>query len=116
MRAEATQDRIVQMMVGRSVADYFPGHLANTPGVVTEDTADMTMALILAVMRHVVEGDRLVVSSRPIKRLRIGGVMEQRIFKGDEAVAEAEVTWVSIDSTGRAAPLPPRFQVPGLWP
>jgi ABC-type sugar transport system ATPase subunit len=34
MRAEATQDRIVQMMVGRSVADYFPGHLANTPGAV----------------------------------------------------------------------------------
>ena len=66
--------------------------------------------------RPVVEGDRLVVSSRPIKRLRIGGVMEQRIFKGDEAVAEAEVTWVSIDSTGRAAPLPPPFQVPGLWP
>ncbi len=34
--------------------------VTNTPGVLTEDTADMTMALILAVMRRVVEGDRLV--------------------------------------------------------
>jgi len=33
--------------------------VTNTPGVLTEDTADMTMALILAVMRRVVEGERL---------------------------------------------------------
>ena len=34
--------------------------VTNTPGVLTEDTADMTMALILAVMRRLVEGARLV--------------------------------------------------------
>jgi glyoxylate reductase len=34
--------------------------VTNTPGVLTEDTADMTMALILAVMRRVVDGDRLM--------------------------------------------------------
>ena len=33
--------------------------VTNTPGVLTEDTADMTMALILAVARRVVEGERL---------------------------------------------------------
>ncbi|WGF88507.1 2-hydroxyacid dehydrogenase [Marinivivus vitaminiproducens] len=33
--------------------------VTNTPGVLTEDTADMTMALILAVSRRVVEGERL---------------------------------------------------------
>ena len=31
-RAEATQDKIVQLMVGRTVADYTPGHLAFAPG------------------------------------------------------------------------------------
>ena len=30
--------------------------VSNTPGVVTEDTADMTMALILAVTRRIPEG------------------------------------------------------------
>jgi glyoxylate reductase len=34
--------------------------VTNTPGVLTEDTADMTMALILAVARRVSEGERLV--------------------------------------------------------
>jgi glyoxylate reductase len=33
--------------------------VTNTPGVLTEDTADMTMALILAVSRRLTEGERL---------------------------------------------------------
>jgi len=33
--------------------------VTNTPGVLTEDTADMAMALILAVARRLVEGERL---------------------------------------------------------
>ncbi|MFL5102546.1 MAG: 2-hydroxyacid dehydrogenase, partial [Xanthobacteraceae bacterium] len=34
--------------------------VTNTPGVLTEDTADMTMALILAVPRRIVEGVKIV--------------------------------------------------------
>src|SRR5213596_812902 len=34
--------------------------VTNTPGVLTEATADLTMALILAVTRRLVEGDREV--------------------------------------------------------
>ncbi|WP_417820137.1 2-hydroxyacid dehydrogenase [Terasakiella sp.] len=34
--------------------------VSNTPGVLTEDTADMTMALILAVPRRIVEGVQLI--------------------------------------------------------
>ena len=34
--------------------------VTNTPGVLTEDTADMTMALILAVARRVTEGARII--------------------------------------------------------
>ena len=34
--------------------------ITNTPGVLTEDTADMTMALILAVPRRLIEGEALV--------------------------------------------------------
>lgn len=41
-------------------AAYSKGILVtNTPGVLTEDTADFAMALILAVPRRLVEGDRL---------------------------------------------------------
>ena len=38
--------------------------VTNTPGVLTEDTADLTMALILAVPRRLVEGDRRVRAGR----------------------------------------------------
>ena len=34
--------------------------VTNTPGVLTEDTADMTMALILAVARRVIEGSTVI--------------------------------------------------------
>ncbi len=38
--------------------------VTNTPGVFTQDTADMTMALILSIPRRVAEGDRLVRAHR----------------------------------------------------
>jgi len=38
--------------------------VTNTPGVLTEDTADMTMALILSVPRRLAEGDKLVRSGQ----------------------------------------------------
>ena len=38
--------------------------VTNTPGVLTEDTADMTMALILAVPRRLSEGERLLQGRR----------------------------------------------------
>ena len=38
--------------------------VTNTPGVLTEDTADMTMALILAVPRRLTEGETLLRSGR----------------------------------------------------
>jgi len=39
-------------------------NVTNTPGVLTEDTADMTMALILAVPRRLIEGEALVRSGQ----------------------------------------------------
>src|ERR1700719_2832224 len=38
--------------------------VTNTPGVLTEDTADMTMALILAVPRRLVEGSQVLTGDR----------------------------------------------------
>src|SRR6187200_1022536 len=39
--------------------------VTNTPGVLTEDTADMTMALILAVPRRLTEGAQVLTSDQP---------------------------------------------------
>jgi glyoxylate reductase len=39
--------------------------VTNTPGVLTEDTADMTMALILAVPRRLAEGAAVLIDEKP---------------------------------------------------
>lgn len=49
----------VAALTGRGVA------VANTPGVLTEATADLTFALLLAVTRRIGEGERLLRAKRP---------------------------------------------------
>ena len=52
--------------------------VTNTPGVLTEDTADMTMALILSVPRRLAEGEKLVRSGQ-WKGWAPGGMLGHRI-------------------------------------
>ena len=52
--------------------------VTNTPGVLTEDTADMTMALILSVLRRLAEGEKLVRSGE-WRGWSPGGMLGHRI-------------------------------------
>src|SRR5207302_4322837 len=53
--------------------------VTNTPDVVTEDTADIALALMLAVERHLVEGDRFVRRGDWLKgELRFGRALRRR--------------------------------------
>ena len=52
--------------------------VTNTPGVLTQDTADMTMALILSVPRRLAEGEKLVRSGE-WKGWSPGGMLGHRI-------------------------------------
>jgi acyl-CoA thioester hydrolase len=60
--------------------------------------------------------ERLTIRTAPLKRTRIGGILGQRIERGERLVANAEVTWVSVNASGRPAPLPPKFEREGLSP
>ena len=71
--------------------------VTNTPGVLTADTADMTMALVLAVSRRLCEGERLVRSGKwsgwgPMAMLghRLGGKRLGIIGMGRIGTAVAE--------------------------
>ena len=48
-----------------AVADARGIAVTNTPGVLTDDTADITLALMLGVLRRVPEGERIVVEGAP---------------------------------------------------
>jgi acyl-CoA thioester hydrolase len=60
--------------------------------------------------------DELSIVTRALRKTRIGGVLGQRILRGERIVAEAEVTWVCVDARGRPARLPPAFDRDSLTP
>ena len=60
--------------------------------------------------------DELVVKSKPIKKGAVSGVVSQQIWRTDDLIVEAKVTWVFVDSKGKPAKIPPEFDVPGLNP
>ncbi|MDR2245590.1 MAG: acyl-CoA thioesterase [Treponema sp.] len=61
-------------------------------------------------------GDVLTIYSRPLKRGAVSGVMAQEIRRGDDVIAEAKVTWASVDSKGIPVKLPSTWDLPGLRP
>jgi glyoxylate reductase len=69
--------------------------VTNTPGVTAAATADLTMALILAVFRRVAAGDRVVRSGR------WGSSWADELLRGDE-VTGATLGIVGLGRTGRA--------------
>jgi acyl-CoA thioester hydrolase len=67
--------------------------------------------------------DELLVETEPIKLQRVSGTFRQviRFANGQdstpgEVCAEAIVTWASVTTDSKLAPLPARFMVPGLKP
>ncbi len=60
--------------------------------------------------------DELTIITRPLKRMRLSGTLHQRILKGSEEVAEAEVKWACVDARGRPVPLPAHYHREGLDP
>ena len=60
--------------------------------------------------------DQLTIVTSALRKTRIGGVLAQRIVRGVETVAEAEVTWVCVYARGRLARLPAAFDREGLSP
>jgi acyl-CoA thioester hydrolase len=66
--------------------------------------------------RPALTDDRLAIRTRPLRKTRIGGILEQAVLRGEELVAQAEVTWVCVDSRGRPTRLPAAFDREGLSP
>jgi acyl-CoA thioester hydrolase len=60
--------------------------------------------------------DELTIVTRPVKRLRLSGILNQRVMRGGTEIAEAEVKWACVDGYGRPVPLPVRFHREGLDP
>jgi len=60
--------------------------------------------------------DELVIRSWPVKKGAVSGTIAQEIWRGEDLIVEAKVTWAFVDSKGTPAKIPPEYDVPGLIP
>ena len=60
--------------------------------------------------------DELVIRSWPVKKGAASGTLAQEIWRGEDQLIEAKVTWAFVDSRGMPVRVPPEFDVPGLKP
>jgi acyl-CoA thioester hydrolase len=60
--------------------------------------------------------DTLIIKSRPVKQGAVSGTIAQEIWRGNDLLIEAKVTWAFVDSKGSPTKIPPEFDVPGLKP
>ena len=60
--------------------------------------------------------DTLVIKSQPVKKGAVSGTLAQEIWRGEDLLIEAKVTWAFVDSKGMPSKIPPEWDVPGLRP
>ena len=72
--------------------------------------------VVIEYKKSAITEDELLIRSWPIKKGAVSGVIAQRILRGEDIIAEAEVTWAFVDSKGTQTRIPPQWDVPGLKP
>lgn len=72
--------------------------------------------VVIEYKKSALTGDELLIRSWSVKKGAVSGVIAQRIFRGEDVIAEAEVTWAFVDSRGQPTRIPPQWDVPGLRP
>ena len=60
--------------------------------------------------------DVLVIKSQPVKKGAVSGIIAQEIWRGDDLLITAKVTWAFVDSRGVPVKIPPEWDLPGLQP
>jgi acyl-CoA thioester hydrolase len=60
--------------------------------------------------------DALVIQTWSVKKGAVSGTLSQRITRGDDVIADAQVTWACVTAAGRLTRLPDAWNVAGLSP
>jgi acyl-CoA thioester hydrolase len=61
-------------------------------------------------------GEILRIETRSIQKQKVRMVFQQNIYRDDQLVAEAQVTWACINEQGKPIRLPPELDIPELEP
>jgi acyl-CoA thioester hydrolase len=66
--------------------------------------------------RSAMPDDKLTIKSWSVKKGAVSGIIAQEIWRDEELLVEAKVTWAFVDSRGLPRKIPPEFDLPGLRP
>jgi acyl-CoA thioester hydrolase len=83
---------------------------------VKEGYAVIIARVVIDYKQSAVLNDELVIETEPVKRRKTSGIFHQRILRGSGLVADAEVTWATLNSQGRPCPMPEEFNISALDP
>ena len=61
-------------------------------------------------------GEILRIETRSIQKQKVRMVFQQNIYRDDQLVAEAQVTWACINEQGKPIRIPPELDIPELEP
>ena len=61
-------------------------------------------------------GERLRIDTWSIQKQKVRMVFRQNVYRGEDLVAEAEVTWACIDDRGKLIRIPPELDIAELEP
>ena len=101
--------------------EYARHEFLNSVGITLSTFREMGFGLIVARVcidykRPAVEGDPLNIITIPIKKNKASGVFKQTVLNKEEVIAEAEITWVCVDSEMRPARIPAGLDISELEP
>jgi len=101
--------------------EYARHEFLNSAGITLKTFREMGFGLLVARLcidykRQAVEGDLLDIITVPIKKNKASGVFKQTVLNNEEVIAEAEVTWVCVDSKMQPARIPAVLNISELEP
>jgi acyl-CoA thioester hydrolase len=76
----------------------------------------VVVRILIEYKAQVKSDDVLRIVTAPLSKQKVRVVFSQKVFRGEVAVAEAEVTWACVNRDGRPVRLPPRLDIPELEP
>jgi acyl-CoA thioester hydrolase len=86
------------------------------PGAVNAGYGIYVARVEIDYKKSAVTDDDLIIKSWPLKKGAVSGVIAQEIWRGDDLIVAAKVTWAFVDSRGLPVKLPKEWDLPGLKP
>ena len=86
------------------------------PGMIKAGYGIYVAKVEIDYIRPAFADDELLIKSWPVKRGAVSGAIAHEIWRGDELLSKAKITWGFVNSKGQPTRVPPELDRPGLKP